>query len=94
MLSLSKLSPRLLPYLPLYRDCVFDLPITRRGSGERLGHADVALGLERETADYWVSLGSFGETIRVGVEVECSGYDAGVAWLRDVLFGAEFDTTR
>lgn len=90
--SLARLPTRLLPYLVLYRDCMFALPVVH--GGVRLGHEAVARALERETAYYWAALGGFGHTLRVAFEVERAGYVAGVAWLRDTLFAAEWDIAR
>ena len=91
-ISLSHIPTHLLPYLPLYRECLFDLPVIRCGA--RLGHEDVARALEGEASTYWASFTSIGGMLRVGLEVERAEYAAGIAWLKDVLYGAVFDVAR
>ena len=61
---------------------------------ERLDHADVARALERDAIGYWTVLGSYGHSFRAGIKVESARYAEGVAWLRDLLFGSEFDVAR
>lgn len=68
-----------------------------RQSGERLTHEDVVNKLDNETVSYEVGLGlsnSFAETFRISIKVETAHYETAIAWLKDLMYGAEFDKER
>ncbi|KAG6829386.1 hypothetical protein H0H92_004654 [Tricholoma furcatifolium] len=68
-----------------------------RQSGERLTHEEVVNKLDDETVSYEVGLGlsnSFTDTFRISIKVETARYGIAVAWLRDLIYGAEFDKDR
>lgn len=69
----------------------------KRQSGERLSHEEVINKLDDETVSYEVGLGianSFAETLRITIKVENAAYETAIAWLRDLLYGSEFDKER
>jgi hypothetical protein len=74
----------------------FALPVVRQ-SGERLTHEDVVNKLDNETVSYEVGLGissAFAETLRITIKVETAQYETAIAWLKDLMYGAEFDKER
>ncbi|KAI0036602.1 Metalloenzyme, LuxS/M16 peptidase-like protein [Vararia minispora EC-137] len=96
LLSLAKLPNHLRPYINVYVGTFFSLPVNRH-TGERLSHEDVVNKLDDETVSYDTSLGMSGlvpESFRVSLRVELSKYEAAVAWLRDLVYGSEFDRER
>ncbi len=63
----------------------------------RLTHEDVVNQLENDTVAYNVDFGVsclFMETFRVSIQVEVAAYETAVAWLRDLIYGSEFDKER
>jgi len=69
----------------------------RRQSGERLTHEEVINKLDDETVSYDVGLGlsnAFAETFRVSIKVETALYETAVAWVKDLVYGSEFDKER
>lgn len=79
-----------------YLSAFFSLPV-RRLSGESLTHEQVVNKLDAETVAYGVELGigsSFEETVQVSIKVETAQYETAVSWLRDLLYGSEFDKER
>jgi len=94
--SLAKLPNHLRPYMSAYLLAFFSLPIIRH-NGVRLTHEDAINQLDNDTVSYNVELGvsgSFTNVIRVSIEVERASYETAVAWLRDLIYGAEFDKER
>ncbi|KAF8216136.1 Metalloenzyme, LuxS/M16 peptidase-like protein [Mycena galopus ATCC 62051] len=94
--SLENLPHRLRPLISTYMSAFFALPVVRQ-SGERLTHEDVVNKLDNETVSYEVGLGvsnSFAETFRVSLKVETAHYETAIAWLKDLMYGAEFDKER
>ncbi|KAJ7169964.1 Metalloenzyme, LuxS/M16 peptidase-like protein [Mycena filopes] len=94
--SLTKLPHKLRPLISTYLSSFFALPVVRQ-SGERLTHEDVVNKLDNETVSYEVGLGlsnSFAETFRISIKVEIAQYETAIAWLKDLMYGAEFDKER
>ncbi|KAJ7254026.1 Metalloenzyme, LuxS/M16 peptidase-like protein [Mycena haematopus] len=86
--SLEHLPHKLRPLISTYMSAFFALPVVRH-SGERLTHEDVVNKLDNETVSYEVGLGvsnSFAEID--GALRNCD------AWLKDLMYGAEFDKER
>lgn len=84
-------------YLTLYQSSIFSLPVTRASTGARLTHEEVVKQLDNDLIGYDVQLGIgeyFTDLVRIGFRVEKSQYAAGIAWLRDLLYSAEFDIER
>jgi hypothetical protein len=72
------------------------MPVKRQ-SGEYLTHEQVINKLDNETVSYEVGLGisnSFTETLRVSIKVETALYETAVAWLKDLIYGSEFNQER
>ena len=63
----------------------------------RLTHEDVVNQLDSDTVAYDVDLGASGlfrDTLHVAIRVEVGAYETAVAWLRDLIYGSEFDNER
>ncbi|KAJ7225434.1 Metalloenzyme, LuxS/M16 peptidase-like protein [Mycena pura] len=96
LFSLAKLPNRLRPLISTYLSAFFALPVVRQ-SGERLTHEEVVNKLDNETVGYEVSLGlnnSFAENFRISIKVETAHYETAIAWLKDLMYGADFDKER
>ncbi|KAG6820112.1 hypothetical protein H0H93_005259 [Arthromyces matolae] len=94
--SLAKLPRRLRPLVSTYLSSFFSLGV-KRECGEYLTHEQVVNKLDDETVSYEVGLGmsnAFTDTFRISIKVEVGRYDAAVAWLKDLIYGAEFDKDR
>ena len=82
--------------MTVYLSAFFSLPV-RRSTGERLKHEEVVHRLDSDTVSYEVALGvsgSFTETMRVSIKVDRDLYETSVAWLKDLVYGSEFDKDR
>ncbi|KDR85083.1 hypothetical protein GALMADRAFT_233694 [Galerina marginata CBS 339.88] len=96
LFALANLPDRFRPYLSAYISSFFSLPV-RRQTGVRLSHEEVINQLDNETVSYEVGLGmsgAFTDTLRVSIKVETSLYENAVAWLKDLVYGSEFDKER
>ncbi|KAG6911895.1 hypothetical protein DXG01_000142 [Tephrocybe rancida] len=94
--SLAKIPNRLRPLVSVYLSSFFSLGVKRQ-SGEHLTHEEVVNKLEDETVSYDVGLGmsnAFTDTFRVSLKVETARYDTAVAWLKDLICGAQFEKDR
>ena len=94
--SLANLPNRLRPHMNVYLASFFSLPV-KRSSGERLSYEEVVNRLDDETVSFEVTLGTgntFTETMHVTLKVEASMYETGIAWLKDLVYGSEFDKDR
>ena len=83
-------------YISAYLSSFFSLPVTRE-SGEHLTHEEVINKLDNETVSYEASLGvgdQFCETLRVSFKVETPMYETAITWLRDLVYGSEFNKER
>ena len=91
--SIADSNPRL---VTAYLSSIFSLPITA-SSGERLTHEEVVARLDDETVSYESELGIrgyFEEMFRVSIKVEKEKYETAVRWMKDLIYGADFDVTR
>ncbi|KAG5654101.1 hypothetical protein H0H81_007515 [Sphagnurus paluster] len=96
VISLEKLPNHLRPLISPYVLAFFSLPV-KRDSGEYLTHEEVVNKLDNETVSYEAALGisnTFTDTFRVSIKVETALYETAVAWLKDLIYGAEFDKDR
>ena len=62
-----------------------------------LTHEDVVNQLDNETVSYTVGLGvwnSFTDIFRVSIQVEIAHYETAIAWLKDLVYGADFNRDR
>lgn len=83
-------------YMPAYLSSFFSLPVKRQ-SGVRLSHEEVINQLDNETVSYEIGFGisnAFTDTFRVSIKVETALYENAVAWLKDLVYGSEFDKER
>jgi Zn-dependent M16 (insulinase) family peptidase len=79
-----------------YLSAFFSLPV-KRASGEQLTHEQVVNKLDNETVAYGVELGvnsTFEEAMSVIIKVEKAQYETAISWLRDLLYGIQFDRER
>ena len=86
----------MLRYISTYLSSFFALPV-RRASGLNLSHEEVINKLDNETVSYEVGLGvggGFTDIFRVSMKVEIAHYETAIAWLKDLVYGAEFDKDR
>lgn len=63
----------------------------------RLSHEEVINQLDNETVTYEAGLGisdTFTDILCVSIKVEVAHYETAVAWLKDLVYGAEFDKNR
>lgn len=82
--------------MSVYLSAFFSLPV-KRSTGERLNHEEVVHKLDSDTVSYEVALGVsniFTETMRVSIKVEKDLYETAVSWLKDLVYGIEFDKDR
>ncbi|KAI9060189.1 hypothetical protein FKP32DRAFT_1595582 [Trametes sanguinea] len=94
--SLANLPDRLRPYISAYLSSFFSLPV-KRSTGEKLNHEEVVHRLDSDTVSYEVACGVnnvFTETMRVSIKVEAAQYENAIAWLKDLVYGSEFDKER
>ena len=62
-----------------------------------LSHEEVVNQLDNETVSYTVGLGlssSFTDIFRVSIQVELEHYETAIAWLKDLVYGADFNRDR
>lgn len=62
-----------------------------------LSHEEVVNQLDNETVSYTVGLGvlnCFTDIFRVSIKVEIAHYETAIAWLKDLVYGAEFNKDR
>ena len=62
-----------------------------------LSHEEVINQLDNETVSYEVDLGVsyyFTDIFRVSIEVEIAHYETAIAWLKDLVYGADFNKDR
>ena len=74
----------------------FSLPV-KTSTGECLSHEEVVSKLDDETVHYEIEQGmqgQFSEMLRIGIDVEKTNYEHAIRWLKDLIFGAEFDIAR
>lgn len=60
-------------------------------------HEEVINKLDNETVSYETALGlgdQFCETLRVSFKVEAQQYETAIAWLKDLVYGSDFNKER
>lgn len=85
-----------LSHLKVYLNAFFSLPVTR-SDGTKLTHEEVVKQLDGLSVGYDINFGQgdlFQNLIRVTVRVEPKRYEEAVAWLKDLIYGAEFTKDR
>ncbi|KAG9001081.1 hypothetical protein FRB93_012461 [Tulasnella sp. JGI-2019a] len=95
-LSTADLPDRLRPYLSIYLASFYSLPVTR-ADGTKLAHEEVIKQLDNYTVSYDSALGCqeyFQNLLRFSIKVEVGQYEAGVSWLKDLIYSADFTPER
>jgi hypothetical protein len=83
-------------YMSAYHGSFFGLPMERQ-SGESLTHEDVVKKLDDETVVYEANFGTndqFTNLFRVSLRVETALYETAIVWLKDLLYGSEYNKER
>lgn len=83
-------------HLNLYLSAFFSLPVTR-ADGTKLPYEAVVKGLDEDTLGYEMGLGAgsgFAELLTIELKVESKNYAKAIAWLRDLIWGAELSVER
>ncbi len=94
--SLEKVPARLRPLVSIYLNAFFALPV-KRSTGELLSHEEVVHRLDSDTVSYEVAVGVngvFNDAVRVSIKVETDMYETAIAWLKDLVYGVQFDKDR
>eukprot|EP01117_Protostelium_nocturnum_P008230 TRINITY_DN2936_c0_g3_i1.p1 TRINITY_DN2936_c0_g3~~TRINITY_DN2936_c0_g3_i1.p1 ORF type:complete len:1017 (+),score=266.38 TRINITY_DN2936_c0_g3_i1:107-3157(+) len=97
MMDTTDLDDSLRPYLELYLDAIFELPIQK---GEiRISHEEVVAGLTRDTVTYSNGLGfghslfrcgAFSQLIHFEMKTEMKKLSLGIRWMRDLIWKCKF----
>lgn len=96
LLSTVDIPPHLLPHLKVYLNAFFSLPVTR-SDGAKLTHEEVVKQLDGLSVGYDINFGQgdlFQNLIRITIRVEPRRYEEAVAFLKDLIYGAEFAKDR
>ncbi|PSS37563.1 hypothetical protein PHLCEN_2v579 [Hermanssonia centrifuga] len=94
--SLANLPNHLRSHVTVYLSSLFSLPVTR-STGEHLSHEEVVNKLDNDTVQYDAGLGmssGFSEILRISIKVENAKYETAIAWLKDLVYGIQFDKDR
>lgn len=97
VLSTTDLPLELRSQMQLYLSVLFSLPLTKQDASQaQLTYEQVVKGLDEDTLEYDVSLGTggFGELVCAELKLERANYEKGIAWLRDLLWGSQFAVDR
>lgn len=99
----SDLPDRLRPYLELYLECVFQLPIRRDGvlipfeqvvkelNAEAVSTSN-GIGIIRGGSNF--ECGVFSHAVNLSLKFEADKYDSAVRWMRELLYQTEFTADR
>lgn len=83
--------------MTVYEYTFFSLPIVT-STGEKLGFEEVVVKLDDETSHYTCDLGFrhsyLADNFLVVIKVEKEQYELAVQWMKDLIYGAEFDIPR
>ena len=94
--SLEKVPARLRALVSVYLNAFFALPV-KRSTGELLSHEEVVHRLDSDTVSYEVAVGVnglFNDAVRVSIKVETGLYETAIQWLKDLVYGIQFDKDR
>ena len=95
LISTETLPLHLRPYLSIYLEAFFNLPLTR--DSQTIPFEQVVLSLERDTVGYTFDaahqLGNI-ECLRLSFQVEIEKYDVAIKYIRELLFDTIFDVER
>ncbi|KAI9845133.1 MAG: hypothetical protein M1838_001861 [Thelocarpon superellum] len=95
VLSTGSIPVKLRPYLSIYLENFFNLPITR--NGQQIGFEQVVTELEKDTVAYSIQDGSHigtGEVICIGIIVEPQMYVKAIEWLKELMTASIFTEER
>ncbi|CAH1760312.1 8421_t:CDS:10 [Entrophospora sp. SA101] len=101
-LSTSTIPSHLRPYIEIYLESIFGLPLNNPITGVRLDHEQVITELNKDTIAYDSAMGErrgFDQIISIKLQLEAnifiaSKYQKGIQWLRDILWYTEFSAER
>ena len=101
-LDTQNLDAKLRPYLGLYLDLMFSLPIEH--GDVTFNHEQVVKGLNEDTVSYWneiglnsrgnFAVGQFGQYVIAHIKVERAKYARGIWWISQVLLHGKFTSDR
>ncbi|KZO96339.1 hypothetical protein CALVIDRAFT_481506 [Calocera viscosa TUFC12733] len=92
-LSTASLPNELRKYITVYLSSFFSLPVVR--NGEELSHEQVVNQLDDFSTSYTIeNLAPFSQFVRITLKVQPEQYEEAIGWLRDLLYGAQFDIDR
>ena len=80
----------------VYLSAFFQLPV-QCSDGKKLSYEQVVAKLDDDTVSYETELGVqmyFAETFRISIKAETRMYENTVRWVKDLIYGAEFDIAR
>ena len=83
------------PLLAIYMENFFSTPMTR--DGQVIPFEQVIMGLERDTVTYGMVSGQQlgnSEVLVTSLQVEVEKYQAGIKWLKDLMWSSIFDLER
>ncbi|KLO20262.1 hypothetical protein SCHPADRAFT_817077 [Schizopora paradoxa] len=95
-LSLADIPDHLRPLVTVYLSAFFQLPV-QCSDGKKLSYEQVVAKLDDDTVSYETELGVqmyFAETFRISIKAETRMYEKTVRWVKDLIYGAEFDIAR
>ena len=95
LISTETLPLHLRPYLSIYLEAFFNIPLIR--DGQTIPFEQVVLSLERDTVGYnFESASSLGniECLRLSFQVEIEKYSVAIKYIRELLFDTIFDVER
>ena len=95
LISTETIPLKLRPYLSIYLEAFFNLPLLR--DGKTVPFEEVVLSLERDTVGYAIDsahqLGNI-ECLRLTFQVEIEKYATAIQYIRELLFDSIFDIER
>jgi len=100
-LDTSSIPEDLRPFLVLYLEAIFELPILR--DGEVIPHEEIVAQLERETVSYSSTAGFYGSTfsakgfsqyVVINIKSPVSLYSKSIQWLKEILWQTQFTAER
>jgi Zn-dependent M16 (insulinase) family peptidase len=97
LIGTETLPLQLRPYLSIYFETFFNLPVSDTRGGDVVPWEQVVISLERDTVGYAIDAGhQLGnvEALRLTFQVEIAKYSLAIEYIRKHLFGLIFDVER
>jgi Zn-dependent M16 (insulinase) family peptidase len=98
----ENLADHLRPYLEVWRNLIFEVPILR--DGVLVDHEDIVRAIEQETVDTSCSVGfgeespfktgPFSQLSWISIRAEAKRYERTVQWIKDFLYNTRFTAER